>query len=249
MKNKLSLFFTISSLTVFVACTIERPSPKTPDPFSYVTNKEGYKYKAVRIGSQTWLAENLQSLKCVTKAGYKKQEKDSIRTLLPVEKNLQFYLDTNKFDPFVLQWTYNGVDSNKVNFGRLYTYYAAIDSRKICPAGWHVPTAQEWGKMINYLGGDSIAGSKLKGNSPLLWNASLLQNSSNSTLFNAQGGGQKNEYGNFINQFNYGYWWTSTPDQDDPDQAIAYTLHVGSKRISQVSKSKKCALSVRCILD
>jgi uncharacterized protein (TIGR02145 family) len=141
------------------------------------------------------------------------------------------------------------VDSNKVNFGRLYTYYAAIDSRKICPAGWHVPTAQEWGKMINFLGGDSIAGSKLKGNSPLLWNASLLQNSSNSTLFNAQGGGQKNEYGNFINQFNYGYWWTSTPDQDDPDQAIAYTLHVGSKRISQVSKSKKCALSVRCILD
>ncbi len=49
------------------------------------------------------------------------------------------------------QWAYNGDDSNIGSFGRLYTWYAATDSRGVCPTGWHVPTDNDWLSLTDFL--------------------------------------------------------------------------------------------------
>jgi len=62
-------------------------------------------------------------------------------------------------------------DSNNVNpYGRLYNWYAASDSRGICPDGWHVPTSTEWFALLTYLGDSSLAGGKLKETGTTHWN-------------------------------------------------------------------------------
>jgi uncharacterized protein (TIGR02145 family) len=60
---------------------------------------------------------------------------------------------------------------NASNYGYLYNWYAASDSRKLCPTGWHVPSDVEWTELETLLGGSSVAGGKLKSTSTL-WNVS-----------------------------------------------------------------------------
>jgi uncharacterized protein (TIGR02145 family) len=56
------------------------------------------------------------------------------------------------------QWVYGVL----YEYGRLYSGYAVSDIRNICPTGWHVPSDVEWTSLITYLGGESLAGDKLK---------------------------------------------------------------------------------------
>jgi uncharacterized protein (TIGR02145 family) len=83
------------------------------------------------------------------------------------------FIDTTK-------WAWNSLtkgaysnynnDSNLGNiYGKLYDWFAISDVRGLSPIGWHIPTDEEWNKLINYLGGDERAGGKLKENGTLHW--------------------------------------------------------------------------------
>lgn len=107
-----------------------------------VTDNDGNVYATVVIGDQTWLAENLRST---------------------------HYSDGSPLESFVM----DNDEANAATYGRLYSWEAAMrgdsgsegDSREIqgaSPEGWHIPSAEEWIKLINYLGGDAVAGGHLK---------------------------------------------------------------------------------------
>jgi len=136
------------------------------NPTALYDSRDGKTYKTVKIGTQTWMAENLN------------------------------YATNNS-------WCYNNMSSHCATYGRLYTWDAA---RSACPNGWHLPSDAEWTQLINYLGGEDVAGDKLKSNTQ--WN-SLNEDVTNSSGFSALPGGGRGTNGSFSQLGNYGSWWTS----------------------------------------
>lgn len=103
-----------------------------------VIDFDGNIYNTIEIGNQTWLKENLKSL---------------------------HYSDGTEITEV---WSYDDNEANAEIYGRLYSWdgamnYSTIESSQgICPDGWHIPSEYEWTELGNFLGGDNIAGGKLK---------------------------------------------------------------------------------------
>ncbi len=110
-----------------------------------VTDVDGNQYHTVTIGDQVWMVENLRTTKfrngdVIPKA--------TANTNWGIESPQYCNIDYN--------------DANASIYGPLYNWYVVKDSRKIAPEGWHVPSKSEWMTLVNYLGGQSEAGGKLK---------------------------------------------------------------------------------------
>ncbi|MBK9358859.1 MAG: fibrobacter succinogenes major paralogous domain-containing protein [Bacteroidales bacterium] len=112
--------------------------------FIECTDFDNNSYPVVTIGDQTWMAENLKV------SHYRNG--DSI-------PNVTGYMQWDGLNTGAYCW-YDNEISWKDIFGALYNWYAVIDSRGLCPAGWHTPTNTEWTILSDYLGGISIAGVK-----------------------------------------------------------------------------------------
>jgi uncharacterized protein (TIGR02145 family) len=214
---------------------------------------DGNIYQTIVIGDQVWMAENLRT------THYRNGE--VIPTTKPTTLDIS---PEEKINPLVAkdlstpqsvvpdipliqlpkyQWPYNGDETNVTVYGRLYTWYAATDERNICPVGWHLPTDKEWKELIEYLGGNAVAGGKLKEEGLAHW-VEPNNGASNQSGFNALPAGGRNPDGSFSNQGKYGAWWTSSPgiyrhiEHDDP-----YTYR------NYYYNSKIMGFSVRCIKD
>jgi uncharacterized protein (TIGR02145 family) len=106
-------------------------------------------------------------------------------------------------------WCYYMNDpQNEEIYGKLYNWYAVNDKRGLAPEGYHVPTDAEWTQLSDYLGGEDVAGKKMKSTSGWIENG----NGSNESGFNGLPGGGRNSNGTFGNQGNYGYWWSAAED-------------------------------------
>jgi uncharacterized protein (TIGR02145 family) len=152
-------------------------------------------YHTLTIGAQTWMVENLKTTRF--------SNGDSILTTIPATKDI-----TNETNP-KYQWTYEGNDSNVATYGRLYTWYAAADSRNICPFGWHVPSDSDWTTLMDYLGGLSKAGGRLKESGTIHWTSPNI-GATNESSFTALPGGYRQVYGAFAVRRGHGYWWSAT---------------------------------------
>jgi len=168
-------------------------------PPSTITDIDGNTYTTIVIGNQVWLQTNLNVLRY--------SNGDSI-SLWTVENTLNT-LTTEKYFNVA-----NDVN-NAATYGRLYNYYAATDSRKIAPAGWHVPTEVEFDLLASFVGGGYVngfyvAGSKLKEAGIVHWAApnSLSDNSSGFTALPAD---------TYI-QNNSASFWASTVHDDGTNQ-------------------------------
>ena len=105
--------------------------------------------QSVTIGKQVWMSKNLDLDKF--------RNGDSIPQAKTYE-DWKFY--QNYYMP---TWCYYNFDSiNEKHNGKLYNWYAVNDSRKLCPLGWHVPTDAEWTTLTTFLGGETVAGGKMK---------------------------------------------------------------------------------------
>ncbi len=102
-----------------------------------MTDIDGNVYNTVTIGTQVWMAENLKTTRY--------RNGDIIGTTIPA--TLDVYHETNP----KYQWAPNGDENNVALYGRLYTWYATIDSRGICPIGWHVSTDADWVTLKDYV--------------------------------------------------------------------------------------------------
>jgi uncharacterized protein (TIGR02145 family) len=136
---------------------------------------------------------------------------------------------------------YNNTPSNSTTYGKLYNGYAVIDSRNIAPTGWHVPTDAEWTILTTYLGGESVAGGKLKETGTNHW-LSPNTGATNETGFTALPGGTCRWDGSFF-VLNYtGHWWSSTAGWF---RDISYYYSI----VERYSNSMVYGFSVRCVKD
>ena len=189
-------------------------------------------YNTITIGNQTWLKENLKTTHF------------SNGDLIPTTVQQAINDSTS-----IYRWAYNNDVNNVNDYGLLYTWFVVKDSRNVCPVNWHVPAEQEWIDLGNYLGGDSIAGDKLKETGTVHW-LSTTGNVSNSSDFTALPGGFRGNPSGFINLGNTGNFWTSTPWGSDAFQrALTYQLSASLGMLIQSLAVANCGLSLRCIKD
>ena len=137
---------------------------------------------------------------------------------------------------------YNNDNVNSGIYGKLYNWFAVNDNRGLCPVGWHVPSDIDWTDLNNYLGGNSIAGYKMKSLNG--WESG--GNGDNSSGFNALPGGLRFKEGFFYNIGSYGIWWSSTKDGD----SVRYRfISNESNYLNSDKVDRENGLSVRCVKD
>jgi uncharacterized protein (TIGR02145 family) len=195
-----------------------------------VKDADGNNFKTIDIGNQTWMAANLKTTKFNDGSD------------IPVVTNDKSWygLTTPAYC-----WFNNDSSSNKAAYGALYNWFA-VSSGKLCPEGWHVPSDEEWTALTTYLGGESIAGSKLKEAGTTHWK-NTTRETSNETGFSALPGGFRNLYGKFSNIRSYGTWW-SRASQEGQRYAWARTMN----KTNQAYRAyfyMKSGFSVRCLKD
>jgi uncharacterized protein (TIGR02145 family) len=201
---------------------IESPYPKQ------VTDIEGNKYKTVKIGTQIWMAENLKTTKY------------SNGTSIPnITDNIEWTnLTTGAYCNYENNVSYGTTD------GKLYNWSAANNSN-VCPTGWHLPSISEWQELSNFLGGDYLAGKKLKSDTAI-FDPYLAPNGSNETGFNAIPSGSRYIDGNFSMRNSFAIFWSKT---EVNSINVNYTsLNADDDLFFGIAK-KTNAFSIRCVQD
>jgi uncharacterized protein (TIGR02145 family) len=201
-------------------------------PSSNVTDIDGNIYKTVTIGTQVWFSENLRTTRY--------RNGDLIVTTIPVTKDILSEV-TPKY-----QWAVNGDQSMVSVYGLLYTGYVVTDGRKLCPIGYHVPSDAEWRSLIDFLGGFTIAGGKMKEAGNNHW-ITPNTGADNSSGFLALPAGSRAAFGAFNDIGMVGWWWSYS------DYITGLGLFINLPyNVSEVNRnlnSKYIAYSVRCVRD
>ncbi len=193
---------------------------------------DGNHYPVVTIGTQTWMAGNLQTTK------YSNGD--------PIP-NVTDSADWKNLTMGAYCWYNNDEATYGSTYGALYNWYAVNNTKNLCPTGWHVPTVAEWETFTDFLGGDSIAGGPLKETGTAHWN-SPNTGATNSSGFTAlPGGGRNSSNGNFYNIGYGGYWWSSTAYSTTT--AWLWLLNYSYSNVNRGSSNKNSGFSVRCLRD
>jgi uncharacterized protein (TIGR02145 family) len=138
-------------------------------------------------------------------------------------------------------WAYENDSLNLQKYGYLYDWQTA---KRVCPSGWHLPSDEEWTILTNYLGGESVAGGKMK--TTMGWDAPNI-GASNTSGFSGLPGGYRNFMGSFIALGNLGYWWSST--ESLTNNAWYRFLFYNFDSVTRFSNDKKDGFSIRCLRD
>ena len=201
-----------------------------------VSDIDGNIYTTVVIGSQEWMAENLKTTRYAN--------------------GNPIYNITNgsSWDGLTAgAWCNYGNDTtNDIIYGKLYNWFAVADPRNVCPTDWHVPTMNEWFLLINFLGGESVAGDKMRTTSG--WTYQNSENTNESGFSALPGGNRFYCCGinySLVNSFNglgyYSNWWSSS--ENDAFLASRIVLFDINNTSNENSTYKKDGLSIRCLKD
>ena len=194
---------------------------------------DGNVYKTIKIGTQVWMAENLKTAHYGDGSLIAEIELDS----------LWESADETKTGA----WSYyEGDSANNPTYGKLYNWYAVADTHHLCPTGWHVPSDREWIVLERYLGGDGIAGGKMKATT--LWKAPNCH-ADNSSGFSALPAGKHDIYGTSVFLSREGYFWSSTEYNSTSRSAWFLALGYNGNNAFRNSSYKGLGLSVRCVGD
>ncbi|GBE28012.1 fibrobacter succinogenes major domain (Fib_succ_major) [bacterium BMS3Bbin03] len=207
-----------------------------------VTDIDGNVYQTVKIGNQWWMAENLK----VT----------HYRNGVPIpnvsEKSEWANLSTGAY------CNYDNNEDHIAAYGRLYNWYAVNNTGNLAPAGWHLPTDEEWKELEMYLGmsrseadGEGWRGTdeggKLKETDTSYWIAPNT-GATNESGFSALPGGYRDSGGYYSNISRYAYFWSST--ELGSDKAWGRTLSYENRHILRYYRTfKRNGASVRCVRD
>lgn len=198
---------------------------------STVTDIDGNTYGMVEIGTQIWMSENLKTTR------YRDGSSIPEVTGAAAWSNLS-------------SGAYSIYDNDGVNdvYGKLYNYFAVIDSRRLCPTGTHVPTVEEWRKLVEYIGGETYAGDKLKESGPDHW--PLGNPGTNTYDFTALPGGSRWEDGSFHNLGTFTRILSTSVNANTPEYIWSiYVVSTDPSAFVSGGASKKLGGSVRCLAD
>ena len=193
-----------------------------------ITDIDSNSYDTVQIGKQVWLKENLKTTHY------------SNGDIIPIITDDNSW-GSNSSGAYC--W-YNNDTANRNQYGALYNWYAAADSRNVCPVGWHVPTNGEWEELSNYLGGDNFAGGNLKEIGTVHW-LSPNTGATNETGFTALPGGFRAYWGGFFSIAEWGKWWSSA--KHDADSAWYQSMNNTSTYAGENYYLLNDGFSVRCL--
>lgn len=141
---------------------------------------------------------------------------------------------------------YNHDVSNKNTYGALYDWYA-VTSGKLCPVGWHAPSDEEFQELADCLGGNPVAGGKLKETGTLHWQ-SPNTGATNSSGFTALPGGMR-DMGGVFNSLGTTAFFRSTAETGDGAQGNGWTLSNSGTSFNFVDYERTISFSVRCVKD
>jgi len=237
-KQSLNGIYLTSICILYLILTV---SCKKDNEETTVTDIDGNVYNILDIGSQKWMKENLRTTKF------------NDGTVIPMETDGTAWINLRTSG---MCW-YNNELTNKTLYGGMYNWYA-VNTNKLCPTGWHVPTDGEWKKMEMYLGmtqaeADGIEfrgtteGGKLKEKGTSHWTTPNT-GATNESGFTALPGGYRSMVnGNFVYIKTDSYWWTSSEKTgtDGWDRGLNYNLST----IDRIGSPKYDGFYVRCIMD
>ena len=220
----INLIIPVLSSVLLTACIQDYLNPQET-----ISDVDGNEYKIVKIGEQTWMAENLRTTR------YNDNEaitlvKDTPTWISTTEDAFCFYLNNS---------TIYGE-----NYGAFYNCHV-VESGKLCPTGWHVPSDEEFQDLIDFIG-TLEDGGKLKEKAFDHWK-SPNEGAEDAVGFAARGSGYRNDLGEFKSLYEEVYYWTST--EFDSVNAWAFGLNYDSTGISHENYKKTNGFSVRCIKD
>jgi uncharacterized protein (TIGR02145 family) len=208
-----------------------------------ITDIDGNLYKTVVIGEQEWMAENLK----VTK--YRNG------VIIPNLPTAAAWKSTNSG-----AWiNYNNNPDRDEVYGKLYNWYAVADNKGLCPSGWHVPTEEDWIKLLRTIdpfsnpaqGTSGFSGGMMKSSGTLQQGSGVWMfpnaEASNGSGFSGIPGGRRLQDGNFSPLGFDAYWWSST--EGNLFSAPARSLVYGFGVCNRINNPKRNGLSVRCVKD
>jgi uncharacterized protein (TIGR02145 family) len=145
-------------------------------------------------------------------------------------------------------WCYYKNDKkNGKKYGKLYNWYAVYDSRGLAPEGWHIPTDDEWTTLTDYLGGEDIAGGKMKATGTAYWN-SPNKDATNESGFSVLPGGYRSSDGSFSSIRFTAFFWSATEDGASL-YAWGRTLYNDGSNVYRNYYFESVGASVRCLRD
>jgi len=194
-----------------------------------VTDKEGNVYNIITTGTQVWMAENLKTTKY----------NDGTAIPLITENTSWDNLTTPGYC-----WYDNEITYNNPN-GALYNWYS-VNTNKLCPNGWHIPTDAEWTNLTTFPGDVSVAGNKVKEVGITHW-VSPNTGATNETGFTALASGYRSNYGTFGYIGYYSVWWTST--ESSATNAWVRLVSYNYDNVGRNNYRKALGHSVRCLRD
>jgi uncharacterized protein (TIGR02145 family) len=211
-----------------------------------IKDVDGNVYQTVKIGNQVWIAENLRTTKF----------NDGTPIPQVTDGATWANLSTSGY------CLYNNNISNKDKYGTLYNWYA-VDTKKLAPKGWHVPTDADWDKLKNYLidNGYNWDGTKIDNKiakamaAKTDWNIDTKPGTigndlskNNKSCFSALPGGSRDLDGLYVGIGFNGYWWSAT--ENDAANAFNRDLYFDySGLLFRFSFNKRCGFYVRLLRD
>jgi len=230
MKNTFMVL--LPTILLFLGCeenSFRDDAMKAPETLYPVYDIDGNGYDTVRIGTQTWTVQNLRVSRFNNgdsiPNGYTSTELSHL-----VTPAIMIYDDDSSYSQI---------------YGFLYNWYAVTDSRGLAPEGWHVPSNIEWEALSSFLGGDSMAGGKLKHVGIDLWH-SPNTGATNETGFTGLPGGWFSGFGGFYGSIrSWGTFYSIT--SHDFANSYSWGLLSNSSVLSHGIYYKQAGRSVRCI--
>jgi uncharacterized protein (TIGR02145 family) len=228
-----------------IPMSCSKPKEEETNISNTVIDKDGNVYKTVTIGTQVWMAENLKTT----------TYKDGAAIPLVIDNTAWGNLITPAY------CLYNNATTMKDTYGALYNWYT-VNTGKLCPTGWHVPSDAEWTTLTTYLtnngygyqgNGSEIAKSMASTSGWLVLNSSAgypgnNPPSNNSSGFSALPGGYRYSR---LGPFGYigydGYWWSSL--ESSTTHAWHRSMFVDSSELYRGSNYKQYGFSIRCLKD
>jgi len=217
------------------------------DPFlpssPTVSDYDGNVYNTVTIGTQVWMKENLKTTHYADGT-----------PILFVNTVSAWNTLTDSSKAYC--WCNDDV-ANKDEWGALYRWPAAMngaessttnpsDVQGVCPNGWHLPSDAEWTQLSDYLGGESIAGGKLKETGFLHW-SNINIGATNESGFTALPSGNRLNDGRFTSFRFYAFFFSST--EKTAELVWSRDLAGDGIRLFRGGYYKHMAFSVRCVKD
>jgi len=233
MKKTKFILLATFAIGVLVSSSCKKDSNPTPQPSPIVPvvpvvdnaikDASGNTYTTVTIGNQVWLKENLRT----TKYNNGEAIKD--------DKNISWLTITDG--------VYCTIPGDiPIEYGKLYSGYVAIDKRGVAPKGFHVATKADWEYIIKELGGNGVAGGRLKESGAAHWNSS--NGAANGSGFTALGTGYRSASapGDFVKLGEMSYFWTG-------NEGVAFALYSEKTTVDVYTRTLVYGFSIRCVKD